>query len=179
METDGPDYQTVTAPATTLVGRRFGRLVVVQLAERGRHTKWLCQCDCGKLHTARTGNLNAGETTSCGCARQDAARRLGNGNNTRHGMAHHPLYQVYRDMLQRCYNPKNQRYARYGGRGITVCAEWRADCVEFFNWAMANGYQRGLSIDRIDNDQGYGPENCRWATAAEQQHNTWRYRRQS
>lgn len=88
----------------------------------------------------------------------------------KHGMTHDRLYQIWCDMKQRCYNPKVREYKNYGGRGITVCDEWM-NSAAFFEWAKANGYSEKLTIDRIDNDKGYSPDNCRWSTAKEQRHN--------
>lgn len=89
-----------------------------------------------------------------------------------HGLNKHPLYAVWTCMKQRCYNPRNPKYDGYGGRGITVCSEWLDSFQVFYNWAIANGYKKGLTIDRINNDGNYCPQNCRWATPLEQVHNT-------
>jgi len=88
-----------------------------------------------------------------------------------HGMSNHRLYYIHKTMLARCYNPKAKGYERYGGRGITVCEQWRKDRVSFFSWALKNGYDENLTLDRIDNSKGYYPENCRWLSMKQQANN--------
>jgi hypothetical protein len=141
-------------------GQRFGRLIVLARAEnRGRFAAWLCWCDCGEFKTVVGSSLRTGNTRSCGCL-----QRI-------HGMTNTPLYLVWRSMRSRCENPRTERWPRYGGRGISVCAEWRHDPKAFIDWALSHGYERGLQIDRMDNDAGYSPSNCRFVTAAENSRN--------
>jgi hypothetical protein len=120
-----------------------------------------CLCTCGRETVIRRSRLFEREKIGCGCLA---------GKWTRHGESHTKLYTVWDHMIMRCHNPSHQAYPRYGARGITVCDQWR-DYVKFRNWAIANGYKEGLSIDRINNDNGYNPANCRWATRKEQQNN--------
>ena len=140
-------------------GLRFGRLVVTGRSEKkgsNGDAYWECRCDCGNSKTVSMTALNRGYTKSCGCLKRELLQ------NNRH--KDRRLYQVWQDMKQRCFNPRNKFYHRYGGRGITVCSEWLEDYDVFYNWAMQNGYQRGLQIDRINGDGNYEPSNCRWAT---------------
>lgn len=157
-----------------LTGQRFGRLVVVERAgsNERKHATWLCRCDCGKTITLLGYNLRSGNTNSCGCLNSDEARK----RFITHNMSRSRLYNVWSGMKRRCCNPNSQRYHQYGGRGITICNEWLHDFQAFYEWAMANGYDENAAhgqctIDRIDNDKGYSPDNCRWVDMKTQRHN--------
>lgn len=156
---------------------RFGSLVTVKRVEdyispKGHHkVQWLCECDCGKQRIAYASALNKGLATSCGCQNNKT-----NGRET-HGMSKTRLYNIWRGMKKRCSNPANTYYEAYGGRGINVCEEWENDFAAFREWAIASGYSSSLTLDRIDNDKGYSPGNCRWVTMKEQNRNQRRNRK--
>ncbi len=144
-----------------LTGQRFGRLVVIEEAGRASddRIRWLCQCDCGKkTSTPSTKTLRNGTCKSCGCIEKEKP------NKQTHGMSDTKLFYVWNGIKQRCYYKKHKSYSDYGGRGITMCDEWRENFQTFYDWAMANGYQEGLTIDRVDNDGNYEPGNCQWIT---------------
>lgn len=151
-----------------LTGLRFGRLTVVERAGRyvppsGKqtHITWLCKCDCGNFATVTAGQLRCGGTQSCGCLHRERF------TTKTHGESRTPLYNVWRAMKERCNSPNSISYKWYGGKGVKICDEWNNSYESFRDWAVANGYTEGLSIDRIDSNLGYLPENCRWLTRAE------------
>lgn len=158
-----------------LVGRRFGRYVVIRLVDRVQTTngtvrpRWLCRCDCGTTRVVQGASLRSSGTLSCGCInRENVVQRC-----TKHGHASRaattPEWRTWAAMRQRCHNPRSKTYAYYGGRGIEVCPEWRDDFSRFL--ADMGPRPRGTSLDRIDNDGMYCPSNCRWATPKEQRAN--------
>lgn len=142
-----------------LTGVRFNRLVVIESTRKGGRTAWLCKCDCGNEKIVQTSHLRSGATQSCGCLQKERA----SSTNTVHGGTGTPLYHRWKQVNQRCNNPNNSRYADYGGRGITVCKDWE-DFESFEKWSLRNGYTEDMTLDRVNNDCGYSPENCRWVS---------------
>lgn len=159
-----------------LVGVRFGRLLVSSLSHcaPSEGAWWKCVCDCGKEVVKRAKDIRFGKIKSCGCLLRETSSANGKLRKT-HGFSKTKLYDVQRQMLRRCYNQSCKDYKRYGGRGITVCEEWK-DIGKFIEWAKSSGYKAGLTIERIDSDGNYDPKNCSWIPNELQALNTSRLR---
>lgn len=136
-----------------LVGNTYHKLRVISFnSVKGEKAHWNCVCDCGLNTIVAGSNLTTGKTKSCG------------NHKVTHGMSGHHLFKVYERMIARCYSPNEAEYKNYGGRGITVCAEWISDKSLFFDWALKNGWVFGLKMDRRNNEGNYSPDNCRFVT---------------
>jgi hypothetical protein len=152
-----------------LAGQKFGRLTVVEYLGKNKYTRtiWKCKCDCGGSAICTANNLTRNNSKSCGCIAREAVIQ----RNYKHGKYGTSLYITWYGMKARCLNKNNPAFNDYGGRGITICNEWIGSFESFYNWAIGNGYKEGLTIDRIDVNGNYEPDNCRWTTMEIQQNN--------
>lgn len=150
-----------------LTGKVFGRLTASYRTMNSGKGKWVCHCSCGNEVTVRGPDLKNRHTQSCGCIRIDSVIKP----NTIHGLGNHPLYKVWKGIKTRCLNQNDGNYTNYGGRGISVCSEWADDPKEFIRWGIRSGWERGLQIDRRNNDGNYDPNNCHWTDRIRQGRN--------
>ena len=156
-----------------LTGQNFGRIIVLYEVEPhitiggSKQRQWRCRCDCGNEFVTTTQNLRSGDTRSCGCLSTETRQQ----NATTHGGSGTKLYKIWKAMKKRCTNVNSSDYKYYGGKGVSVCPEWSDSFTAFRDWSENNGYRNGLTIDRIDNDKGYEPCNCRWVDMKSQCNN--------
>lgn len=152
-----------------LSGQKFGRLTALYRLHNyhKKGTYWLCVCDCGKFVIVHYNSLTRNVTKSCGCYNRECSSK----RRKTHGHTRTRIYEIWCNIKSRCYNIKNHAYKNYGGRGIAVLHEWEHDFMAFYNWAMANGYNDTLTIDRIDVNGNYEPNNCRWVSYKQQSRN--------
>lgn len=155
-----------------LIGEKFNRLIVIEKVglDKNNQMQWLCECECGNMKIVTSHNLLNGSCKSCGCLNKEL---VSNRNRMRaiHGDCGTRLYHIWADMKSRCTNQNNPYFYRYGGRGITIYEEWCDSYVMFKEWALQNGYQKDLTLDRKNNDGNYEPSNCRWVNMSIQQNN--------
>lgn len=149
-----------------MIGKKFGKLTVLEeCEERNKHKQvvYKCKCDCGNTINVVGALLRNGNVKSCGC--------LHSKGRITHGKSYTRLYHTFKSMKDRCYRTNYKYYQHYGGRGITICDEWLNDFMTFYNWAINNGYRNNLTINRIDNNGNYEPDNCEWVDMKTQSNN--------
>lgn len=165
----------------SLINQKFGRLTILEVFKKDNQIYCRCICECGNIKIAKKRNLITGNTKSCECLQKEIAGKIGrktiysaiNKNKTINNLSHTRLYRIWQKMKLRCYNPKHSKYKIYGLRGIEICEEWKNNFLNFYDWAINNGFDINkpwyeCTLDRINVNGNYEPSNCRWATAKEQ-----------
>ena len=165
------------AKSKDITGKKFGKLTAIKLdhierTKTGTVHYWLYRCDCGNEKVIRKGEVSQGGSQSCGCFLKESVQK----RSKKHGQSHLRLYHIMHDMKQRCLNPNNKNYKHYGARGITIYKDWLDNFDSFYNWAINNGYKENLTIERINFNGNYEPNNCKWILLNEQSKNTRRTR---
>ena len=157
-------------------GDKYNKLTIIEelpsipRKSRGVYRMFKCKCDCGNIVSVRLDHLRDGHTTSCGCEN----RRIVKETHTKHGLYKYSIYLAWINIKARCYNHNNPEYCYYGGKGICLCDEWINNFESFYNWSIENGWNKSLTIDRINNNKNYSPDNCRWTNYKIQLSNTSR-----
>lgn len=165
-----------------IIGNKYGRLTVIEKTNERKNGQivWLCKCDCGNIYKSVGGNLKNGNTKSCGCYAKENSSKIAkkyfknsgkNNKGYKHGLTNTRLFRIWQNIKYRCFGKKHTYYHAYGFVGVTICKEWKNNFLSFYNWSIQNGYKDDLTIDRINNNKGYFPENCRWVTKSEQSSN--------
>jgi len=152
----------------TVIGSKFGRLTIIKESEKriDNRVSVYCICDCGNEVIASINSLKKEHKKSCGCLKKETK------SNYKNGLRHHPLYNVWANIKQRCLNKKQPKYNDYGGRGIKICKEWENSFECFYNWCLNNSWGKGLEIDRVNNNGDYEPNNCRFVSRSINMNNT-------
>lgn len=149
-----------------LTGKKYNKLTAIKYSySKNGKRYWECICDCGNIYYVAATKLKSGEIKSCGCI------KYCNGINSKHNKKGTRIYTIWSGMKRRCLKSTNKGYKNYGARGIKVCEEWKNDFLSFYNWAIENGYEQNLTLDRINVNGNYEPSNCRWVTWKIQQNN--------